>query len=229
VCPSEATTHGIPSCAAQPFFEATRRFDAGTQASFAFTAPELVEGSRFLALLVACQQGRARFAQDGSGHCTGGTEPREATFEGTVEEANANPSLADDELELDGDRWQDAPLLSTGASCRDDDLPKVRAAKKSEIAFALRGDDRQSLPRNVVDHYGSERTEALAYSHFLTEPGLERPFSGIAASSADTRFELSIELAHDLPPRGAVADFHLVVRDDRGGADWIRRQLCALP
>jgi hypothetical protein len=229
VCQTVVTTTGIPTCSEPPFFERTASFETGTAATFALTPPDLATGSHWLAQLVACGEGRARFAPDGSGRCSAGGEPREATFDGSVAQSNQNPTLQDDLLELDGDAWSEQEPLLTGESCRDEALPRVRSARPAEIGFELGGDDRQELPESVAERYGALQTESLSYSHFLTEPGLERPFSGIASGSDDVAFDLALEFESALPRAGVVADFHLVVRDGRGGSDWIRRQLCALP
>lgn len=231
LCSVADTNYGVPSCESAPFFEDTGRFDAGVPARFSFTPPELPRGSRWMSALVACAEGRARFATDASGRCSGGTTPREATFTGVIGEANSNPTLADDTLEFEGAPWQEADLLDTGASCRGAGLPTVRAGRVSEIAFELGGDDRESLPASETEQYGAEATESLLYSHFLSEPGLERPFSGISADSDDTAFEIELAPPTDpMPPTNGVAtDFYLIVRDGRGGSDWVRRQVCTLP
>jgi hypothetical protein len=229
VCRTNATTTGLPSCSEAPWFEDSGRFDAGEAATFALTPPDLPAGSPWLALFVACAESRARFSKDGSSQCSGGELPHEASFEGIAAEANENPSLADDELELAGEVWNETDPLPTGDPCRSEALPKAKQGKKSEVTFRLQGDDRQKLPKSVTSHYGALPTESLAYTHLLTVPGLERPFSAIASGAKDTEFEIAIELDGDLPRDGKVVDFYLVVRDGRGGADWLRRQLCALP
>lgn len=229
VCASVETTMGVPTCSDEPFYEDSGRFETNTAATFAFTPPELPIGSPWLALFVACKSGQARFARDGSGRCSGGAVPREASFDGTVGEENLNPSLSDDSIELDGAPWTSEAFFPTGTPCRDQALPALRVVRPSSVRFELGGDDREDLPQEVTAVYGAEPTESLSYAHFLTTPGLERPFSGIASESPDTTFDIAIDLEGKLPRAGVVSDFHLIVRDGRGGSDWTRRQICALP
>jgi hypothetical protein len=230
VCRASAVTMGVQECDGRPFHEETAMGDTETDLVFEFTLPALDPGTEWLAKLAVCASGRPGFSQDGVGRCSDGSAVLEALTTAWVgdEEPNRNPDLTDDLLSLNEETWMASAELEFGESCPAGvELPKVRAGVVETIRFELGGDDREELPRSNTDTYGASATESLVFAHFLTMPGLARPFSSIEAGKRDPAFDLELDLDAKSLGSGEVAGFMLVVRDDRGGADWLRRKLCA--
>ena len=78
-----------------------------------------------------------------------------------------------------------------------------------------------------------ERREWLQISHFTTAGELDRSITAVEAE--DPRESPSVEMKWDapelaeVPAEGRVVRFTFVVRDMRGGVDWLGRSLCVLP
>lgn len=233
VCVAKPTRMGVPECREAPFFDTT--FDGTTEEEprIELELPALPGGSEWLARLVVCAEGEARFNRQGAGECRAGSDPKEAFYRARVgaRVPNRNPDLSDDELSFAGASWEAADRVPLGRTCDDEStesLLRIRPGRERTIRFDLVGDDRERLSAEEREVYAAAETESLFYSHFLTMFGLERPFSFIDAGSDQRRFEVELELDSNVrtPSGGRVVDWILVVRDGRGGADWLRRQLC---
>lgn len=234
VCVAQPTRMGLPECLEAPFFETTFDGTTAEEPRIELELPALPRGSEWLARLVVCAEGQARFNRRGVGGCRAGSDPKEAFYRARVGATtpNRNPDLSDDALSLAGASWEVAERVPLGRSCDEastEALPRLRAGRSRTIRFDLVGDDRERLPAEEREVYAAAQTESLFYSHFLSASGLERPFSFIDSGSEQRRFEVELELDSEerWPSGGRVIDWVLVVRDGRGGADWLRRQLCA--
>jgi hypothetical protein len=61
-------------------------------------------------------------------------------------------------------------------------------------------------------------------------PGLDRAFSAIDYDAQRLGFDVPYEFAEEPPGQGGITlAFILLVRDERGGVDWLQRQACLLP
>jgi hypothetical protein len=136
---------------------------------------------------------------------------------------------------LDGVPWLSADALSpdtpppqTGAPCLGLGLAELRAEQPSSVLFELGGDDREAL-ENVPGTWAAHQRESLVYTHLATQPGLDRAFSAIDYDATDLTFELPFDPEHPASPEGSTLRFVLLVRDERGGVDWLLRQACVLP
>lgn len=229
ICAAQATSRGLPECRSQPFFEAETEGSSSEALSFEFGLPRaLADDSEWLATVALCREGRAEVV-DGAGRCDGGGKVVEAFYRDVVDaqEANLNPELDDDELRIAGETWTATAAADVGEACDEaESLPTIRRGRDTQISFELGGDDRQRLPPQQ-DASASTR-ESLLFAHYFTQPGLERPFSVIEADNGDAEFALQLRVDDDVPlsADGVVAEFTLVMRDERGGADWLRRQVC---
>jgi hypothetical protein len=232
-CIGAPTVLGAPRCAWEPFAEqsATGRF--GEPLRFGFSVPaELEPGEAWLAWIGICASGEARFDPSTSAFRCGEGEPLSGFYRGFVPEGvpNRNPSLADDSLALDGALWlaPDAAAPETGAACLGLGLPELRAEQASSVLFELGGDDREALD-NVPGTYAAHPRESLLYTHLATHPGLDRAFSAIDYDAREPAFEVPFDVDPPATSDGATLRFFLLVRDERGGVDWLMRQACLLP
>jgi len=232
-CYSAPSVLGPPSCEGPAFAEqsATGRF--GEPLSLAFVVPaELTPGDAWLAWLGVCDGGEPPvFSAPSSAFTCPNEEGLSGFYRGFAPEGtpNRNPSLADDLLALDGTPWTARAALPVRSPCRDAGLPAVRASVPASISFELGGDDRDPLDLQP-ETYAAHPRESLVYTHLGSHPGLDRAFSAIDYDAPAPSFAVPFELETAAPgDAGETFDFHLFVRDERGGVDWLRRQACLLP
>lgn len=231
-CLAAPTVLGAPRCA-EAFAEQSVDGRWGEPLRLEFSVPpELEPGGAWLAWLGICEVGEARFDVATSAFaCTEG-EPLSGFYRGFVPEGapNQNPSLADDTLALDGAPWLEASAAApaTGAPCLGEGGPALRAGQPSTIGFELGGDDREAL-ESPSGAYAAHPRESLVYTHLSSHPGLERAFSAIDYDASELRFEVSFDAAPPSIAEGETVGVYLLVRDERGGVDWLLRQACLLP
>jgi hypothetical protein len=150
--------------------------------------------------------------------------------------ANRNPSLAAASLTLDGQPW----TASETATCAE--LPMVKAWNRDDktsvrehaIRIEATGVERERYVATAGDPPAPvEKREWLQISHFTTAGELDRSITAVEAE--DPRESPSVEMNWDapelakVPAEGQVVRFTFVVRDMRGGVDWLGRSLCVLP
>lgn len=234
-CRGTPTSLGTPRCDGPPAAEATSPGVYGDELPFSFQVPDgLQPGDTWLAWLGVCDAGEPVFDATSSAFSCPTGEALAAYYRGFVPGGapNHNPSLADDAVGLDGVAWTAEPGAARAPRepCRGATLPTLIAGTASTISFALGGDDRELLDA-VPDEYAAHPRESLVFTHVASHAGLERAFSAIDYDAQSLTFELTF---HDQGEAAPAADgetliFHLLVRDERGGVDWLRREACLLP
>jgi hypothetical protein len=235
-CVAAPSVLGAPRCAGSVFLEQRAAGAFGEALSLDFVVPsELAPGEAWLSWLGLCDVGEAVFDPGESVfHCSDG-QPTSGFYRGFIPEGapNHNPSLADDTLLLEGATWP-APTgtdaaLAPGAPCRTSGLLALPARQTSSIVFELGGDDREAL-ESTPGTYGAHERESLVYTHLSSRSGLERAFSAIDFDAAELSFEVPFEPEGEAPAAdGETLSVYLLVRDERGGVDWARRDACLLP
>ena len=155
-------------------------------------------------------------------------------IEVTPEEPNLNPEIST--VDFDGRLWpppydQGVPRTAARTGCKSD----LNAITEQERAdHPLAGSPASSINLRVTTeslqpYMAGEMTvtEELQVS-WLTDGGdLERTFSFITdpARSVLTHWQPFAEV----PADGLLVRFTFVIRDGRGGTDWVERGLCVLP
>jgi hypothetical protein len=152
-------------------------------------------------------------------------------IESTPEEPNLNPSIST--VLLDGRAWpppydQEVPRTAPRTGCRadltDEELAAQPVAGSPASTINLHVTPESLQPYTVDD---MTLTEEIQVS-WLTDGGdLERTFSFITdpARSVLTQW---LPFA-DVPEDGRLVRFNFVIRDGRGGTDWVERGLCLVP
>lgn len=236
-CRGEPSSLGPPRCAGAPTGESSAPGSYDRTLSFAFQVPDGLEpGEAWLVWLGVCEAGEPLFDAARSAFECPGAQALEAFYRGFVPEQapNRNPSLADDAVSLDGAAWSaadagDASLAAAREPCSGSVLPSFRAGDRARVTFELTGDDREPIGA-APGEYAARPRESLVYTHVASHPGLERAFSAIDYDAETTGFELELDSSGLEPgPGGETVIFHLLVRDERGGVDWLRREACLLP
>jgi hypothetical protein len=220
-CPSLAKSRGTPECSGGVFASAAAATLSTAPPRFDFALPA-EPGERVLVRGLVCQGALPQSLNDS---CPGQLE--RVLFDvmvGGPERQNANPTLADASLLLDGQPWPAAtPSELAQASCAPGDLSAPSGAKLG-LTVQLDESDREPLD----DPSGlSPPREPLLVSHFATHGRLSRPLSVIEGSAS--KLSASVPWRAPTGSSGERVRFYFVVRDGRGGADWSARTLCLAP
>jgi hypothetical protein len=204
----------LPGCAEPPFSSVLSE-PAAAEPVFEFDVPMQLEQDALLVYGVICPDGRAELAPPG---CANGAGIRVSLdFPLAGEELNLNPSIAPEALRLDEQVW------STGTSCSE--LPQVEAGSEHTIELSLDETDRDPLKPQF--DFDPER-EALQVSHFTSAGQLERTFTMIDSSDEELLARVQWKAPVSMVDV-TIVRFFIVVRDLRGGSDWVERAVCVSP
>jgi len=227
-CSAPRETRGLLHCDATPF--ASEVGDAAAEnPRFDFTVPtdlDPVAHPRIAILGSLCAHGNGQITGDSLG-CDAGEELPVSLdlFLDGEGRTNSNPSFDADPIALDGAPWG-AGALGSGA-CSGLGLPEVSASGgQHPITIAIPDSARETLlPQNPADN----TRESLRVAHFSSAGELERPFSEILPNDSAAPLSLSWESPKTAPAEGQLVRFWFVLRDLRGGSDFVERALCLVP
>jgi hypothetical protein len=218
VCEAAPPGGNLPACAGEPFATAMAAVPTPGEPRIEFAVPSDVTSRALAVLGVVCPDSAPTFEGDAFG-CEGpdGT-PVSLDFElQTPERSNLNPVIEPEALRLD-----DA-ALPAGLDCAA--LPSVTAGSSHTLELALDETDRDDVAQPTS---ADPPKETLQVSNFTTAGTLDRTFSVFEASDARLATRVSWKAPKSAPDDGVVR-FFFVVRDLRGGADWIERAVCVEP
>lgn len=225
-CKASSSTFGTPPCE-DPFHRVEFEGSTDSPVNLSFTLPDDLDGNgAWVHWIGVCESGTPKWRADAQRfECSKGSAVS-AVYRGNVSAENDNPNLADDELSFDGKAWPASEITDAAPACGDASVPDLDVTKTATIRLQAKGGDRQALDS---DDYAAATRESLTYTHVTTWPSLQRPYSAIEADSTETQFEVTF--TSDKPPEsnGQLVRFALVVRDGRGGTDWLERWFCSRP
>lgn len=215
VCAAAPAGGSLPSCAADPFATSMSDVPAAGEPRLDFTVPDDLAVRALAVFGVVCPGSEPTFPSGGF-DCAG-PGGRLVSFDFELEMAgrtNRNPVLEPDELTLDGD------ALPEGTDCAT--LPSVARGSSHTLQLWLDETDREPLEQQTsVD----PPKEELQVSHFTTAGSLERAFT--VFEPEDSELVASVRWkAPEAPPLDGFVRLFFVVRDLRGGSDWIERAVC---
>jgi hypothetical protein len=214
VCAAAPDGATLPACAEAPFAETSVVDPVPGEPRLAFTVPVDVAATSLAVLGVVCPDGAP--ADDGG--CSDGSGTQ-VSFDFALgpEQVNYNPSIEPDALSFDGGPW------AAGSDCAA--LPSVAPGSEHALELLLDEGDRDPLeaPTSV-----DPLREPLQASHFATGGELQRAFTLIPDDQDDLAVRLSWKAPGGVPDDG-LARFFFVVRDSRGGTDWLERAVCVAP
>ncbi|MFO7179809.1 MAG: hypothetical protein DIU78_014010 [Pseudomonadota bacterium] len=228
-CFAEWSPSDLPACKGEPFARAERSTPDARAPVLDLVLPEYPADARVPRLLVRgviCADGAP--SDEGGERCAPNAAPLRVSFDlelpGPDDAPNLNPSLPDDALTLDGEAWPPASARET--ACRELDVPEVPVGSAHVIRVALPERAREAVPPPIE---GAPEFESLLVSHFATHGELERAFSPLPGTGTSLDVTVTWTAPATAPDDGELARFWFVVRDGRGGADFVERAVCVVP
>jgi hypothetical protein len=218
ICEAGPPGGSLPTCAGPPFATASANVPVPGEPRVDFMVPDDTE-SRALAIFGAvCPDSAPTFEGEAFG-CEGpGGTLTSLDFElETPERSNLNPVIEPEALTLDG------TALPAGLDCAA--LPLIAPGSSHALELVLDETDRDAVAQPTS---ADPPKETLQVSNFTTAGKLDRTFTVFQASDARLVTRVSWKAPKTAPDDGLVRLF-FVVRDLRGGADWIERAVCMEP
>ena len=205
----------MPSCAAEPFATASADVPVAGEPRLDLVVPADTTAGALALFGVFCPDS-APVATEGSFDCEGpGGRLVSLDFVlGSEALVNTNPTIDPDAFELDGE------TLADGLDCAT--LPTVARSSSHELELRLEESDRDAIDQSSS---AEPPKEELQVSHFTTAGKLERAFTVFEASDTNLVARVSWKAPSEVPLDG-FARLFFVVRDMRGGSDWIERAVC---
>jgi len=217
-CPAAVRQGGRSECAGKAFASVVSEAGVASEASLDFEVPaELDPRGRVLVLGVLCPE--ASPIEDGAG-CQAGGVAKRVTLEldlSRADDVNHNPTLEPETILFDGEPWSELPAAA--GECAGLGYAEVEPSSAHSLEVALDEADRDALPRpSELD----PSRESLQLSHFTTAGDLSRAFESVPWSSG----ELQRRTSWSAPAGAGLVQFWLVLRDFRGGSDFVQRAVC---
>ncbi len=227
-CRSVEANVGLPACWSAPFAESERLEPEPGAPAMRFELPEPEPGAsktRLLVKGVICPNGAPRVSDD-PGRCASGDRSLPVSLEAELAsdgDANLNPSFAAATLSFDGESLPEAEL---SGDCAGSGLLEVSGKSKHQIRFEFPDSARDPVPQ--ANDYDPDR-ESLLVSHFSSGGELARAFSPIPYDRPEISAEVEWTAPDSNGASGVLVRFWFVVRDLRGGSDFVERAVCVVP
>jgi hypothetical protein len=224
-CKAKPSAFGVPPCE-KAFERQTFEGTSETPVTLTFTIPNSHDTqNEWVNVVGLCERGEPTWNSDEQRFGCSKGESLSGVYVGGAK-ANQNPSLQDDVLTIDGESWL-PPNVDEELACGSPNVPDIAATDEVTIRLRGRGNDRETLEGA---EFAAAARETLTYTHVATWPGLERAYSAVEGDAKDALVEVTFQNEGDLDgSRGRLVRFALVVRDGRGGSDWIERWFCLRP
>jgi len=214
VCGAAPEGSDLPACAEEPFAVASVVDPLPGEPRIDFTVPSDTAALSLAVLGTVCPGS----APSESGGCSGGGGMLVSfDFALAPDVVNYNPVLEPESVLFDGAPW------AAGSDCAI--LPAAVPGSGHTLDLLLDEADREPL---VAPTSVDPEREPLQASHFATGGELQRAFTVFHADQNDLTASVSWKAPDTAPPSGLVR-FFFVVRDSRGGTDWLERAVCVAP
>jgi hypothetical protein len=221
-CVAADSVTDLVSCEGEPLARAASLEPVQGAPAIAFQAPEMPGQSGRLAVLGAVCPAGVPLPSEDAAACADGSWLLGVTADFPMDGTgapNTNPAFVS--YSLDGAEL--APESAGASDCNE--LAEVRSGSTGHaLRVELDPNSRDSLP---VDASSDTARESLLISWFTTSGELDHAYSSIDSTAADS----FATAAWDAPGVAAPTPARLfaVVRDGRGGSDFLERRVCVVP
>lgn len=229
-CVATPSNVGIPSCHSAPFASVSSATAEPSVPELLLRVPAGVDTVEFprIAVLGSICEGALPDGAPEKSRCPQGVQGTEVSLEFELArpmDVNSNPRFGETPIFFDGSEWP--ALEAVPAACVSSDLPQVTAGSGShDVELGIAASARDALPK--VGELDPSH-ESLVVSHFSTAGELARAFSTLGSDTTSTEMRVPWAAPKEAPPEGLTVRFWFVLRDLRGGSDFIERALCVLP
>ncbi len=151
-------------------------------------------------------------------------------------DANQRPRFSESPLRFESAEWPVSdPLPAEQTGCAQSEATPVELVARPEedapLLITMTGWTPEDRERFELVFENPTRTlpqqESLQISHFSTAGEFDRQFSFVDDDETTTlEVEWDTPLPGDVPEEGLVVRFFFVLRDGRGGVEWIERAAC---
>jgi hypothetical protein len=215
-CVGAASVSGLGACLEPPFATTLQRQRVPSVPALAFTVPTVDSISEVVVFGAVCGDGEVLETADGWS-CPGSDFGSRVSLSLAIGTENRHPSLEAESIFLDGAIW---PALVLDAPCQ----PLLKAGSRHVLSIRISADDRDALEQQTEIDPAYER---LTLTHVTTDGDLERPFSLLEPQALPD----ALDVSWTAPARSELLPvrFWFVLRDGRGGADFVERSVCVEP
>ena len=229
-CVTDEVNLGLPSCVRPPFASALQAESSLAVPNLAYETPATGIGAAVLLHGVICSGGIPNASATG---CEGAGADGDAvvlTIPLGANSGNTNPSLADDTILFDGEPWTASD--PTGIGCGSDagnPAPRVVAPSTGHgVTLRLRG-DRDRVDSDALTHGSAGTWETLQVAYAASAGTLNRPYDFVEPGDSFPEQVRHVHWEAPAPNEPVRVRIYIVLRDLRGGSDWIRRDVCVVP
>jgi hypothetical protein len=240
-CVAAPANTGFPGCAEAPFAFAPPGTPSPSP-SFALSVPVGAAGRSILVAGVLCANGVPTLPEEGLPDCEGEDATTERvifTFDVAGDAPpNQHPSWAEQTFTIDEQAWDAPPAELPTSGCAAvagaPALPRITRRIEDEpstITFTTRAEDRETYDELVLGEMPTfeTRREDLRITHAATGGFFPRLSTEVFDDEAPTP---NVPWRHpteeEVPEDGLTVRFWFVMRDGRGGMDWIERAACVV-
>jgi len=222
-CVAVESSSTVPTCDGPALATATSLAPVAGEPSIAFDAPAELTGDERLAVLgLVCPAG-VPLGAAGDGRCEDGRDALAFTLDFMMDDGahpNTNPAVTS--VKLDGGELALETADTTDCAL----LPPVARGAQHTLRIELAPESRDLLPEESVVGHGRE---SLLVSYFVTSGELDHAFSLIDSDAPSTTSSAVWTSPAAVGGAPRLARLFAVVRDGRGGADFIERRVCVQP
>jgi hypothetical protein len=221
-CVASASPADLASCQGDPLATSASPEPVAGDPTIAFQAPPEATGNERLAVLGGVCPAGASLASESGPACSDGSSARAVSLDFAMDDGghpNTNPVFTS--VTLDGSEL--AAESSDATDCTL--LTSVPRGGKHRLAVELAETSRDPLPQLDA---GDPARESLLLSYFVTSGELDHAWGAIdsAAPSTSGSVTFTAPVPRDQP---LLERFFVVVRDGRGGSDFVERRVCVTP
>ncbi len=249
VCPAAITPTGVRYCTGDPIDLQFQMEPSTDTPSFPIlvTSTALADVAEVLVQGVICPDGTPVVdLMTPEVSCMGGEQGGQlVSYSIHIERdglANMNPSIPDDAFTFAGSAWSEPtsepPQTGCASMAGTAELPLATRSMAAETGLDTMGND---APQDEIGISGNDADresytsstgdmrEDLVFAHYSTLGAPIRQFSVIDDMTPAPTVKWSYPAAEELSADGTLVRFYFTLIDQRGGADWTTRYLCAVP